>query len=100
MMPLFRGQTANNPRAGIIHHSVNGTFGIRSGNWKLLTCRGSGGWSVPEDDAREAPAMQLHNVIEDPAEEHNCFESQPEKARELLHLLEQYQAAGRSAPTE
>ena len=34
-------------RDGVIVHSVNGSFAIREGKWKLCLCPGSGGWSAP-----------------------------------------------------
>jgi len=92
MLPLMKGDTYAPTRRGIVHHSVDGTFGIRAGDWKLLTCRGSGGWSLSEDDAPEAPPMQLYNLADDPEEQHNVYDEHREKADELLALLEQYQS--------
>ena len=35
-------------RTDVIHHSIEGEFAIRQGNWKLICCPGSGGWTSPK----------------------------------------------------
>ena len=37
-------------RDSIINHSIQGKFALRSGDWKLVFCPGSGGWSAPKDN--------------------------------------------------
>ena len=44
------GQAAK-ARPFTIHHSINGSFAIRRGKWKLALCPGSGGWSAPKPAA-------------------------------------------------
>lgn len=88
-------------REGTVFHSVNGTFAIRKGDWKLITAKGSGGWSFPRPgDPSEAdlPAMQLYNLKEDPSETQNQFLENPTKAEELNQLLISYIQEGRSTP--
>ena len=41
-----------------IHHSINGSFAIRKGPWKLCLCPGSGGWSSP----RPAKALKDKSI--------------------------------------
>lgn len=96
MLPLFEGKGYRTTREGIVHHSVHGTFGIRCGDWKLLTCRGSGGWSLKEQDASDLPAMQLYHLADDPEEQHNLYDEHPQRAEQLLALLEGYQSSDRS----
>jgi hypothetical protein len=34
-------------REATVHHSINGSFASRKGDWKLIFAAGSGGWSFP-----------------------------------------------------
>jgi arylsulfatase A-like enzyme len=86
-------------RTDVVHHSVNGSFAIRRGKWKLCLCPGSGGWSAPrpgKDDASKLPPVQLYDLAADPAEKVNRHAKHPEVVAELTKLLEKQVAAGRS----
>jgi len=88
-------------REGTVHHSINGSFAIRSGDWKLLLCPGSGGWSDPRPAAAKnmnLPPIQLFNLATDPSETKNVYASNKDKVKELYQLLESYVANGRSTP--
>jgi arylsulfatase A len=88
-------------RESVIHHSVSGRFGIRTPQWKLLLAGGSGGWSQPRDrDAANQglPPVQLYDMIEDYAEQHNLQDQHPEIVRDLLAQLQHIVDAGRSTP--
>jgi arylsulfatase A len=100
LSPVFTGATSSG-RETLISHSIGGSFAIRKGPWKLCISRGSGGWSAPrEPDARKQglPSMQLFNLSQDRAETENLIEQNPEKAQELLEILEKEVAAGRCSP--
>ncbi len=86
-------------RPASVYHSINGSFAIREGDWKLITTKGSGGWSFPRPgDSAEAdlPEMQLYNLSEDPGETKNLYEEYPGRAEELLGQLIQIIKKGRS----
>jgi len=88
-------------REGTVHHSINGSFAIRKGDWKLLLCAGSGGWSSPtpaETKKMDLPPIQLFNLAKDPSEKNNVFKENKDKVRELYSLLSSYVANGRSTP--
>ncbi|TWT71389.1 Arylsulfatase [Crateriforma conspicua] len=90
-----------NVRTSVVHHSIAGHFSIRQGGWKLLLAPGSGGWTAPVGVAAikaGLPEMQLYRINEDFGERHNVIEQYPDKAKELLTLLESYVAKGRSTP--
>jgi arylsulfatase A len=89
------------PRVAVIHHSIQGKFAIRKGDWKMALCPGSGGWASPKDpQARKQglPEVQLYNVKDDIAETNNLQAQNPEKVEELTKLLKSYVDRGRSTP--
>ena len=86
-------------REGTVHHSVNGSFSIRKGDWKLELCPGSGGWSEPIPEKAAVlglPFLQLYNMKKDPAETENLQDQYPEVCKSMLRLLEDYVKNGRS----
>ncbi|MCM2369804.1 sulfatase family protein [Aporhodopirellula aestuarii] len=103
--PALVGEPIESSRAGVIHHSIGGFFSYRQGKWKLLLCKGSGGWSAPnENQARNAklPA-QLYDLEADPGEQNNLYESNPEVVDALFKQLTSDVERGRStagAPAE
>ncbi len=85
----------------VVHHSINGSFAIRQGKWKLALCAESGGWSVPTPGSKAAqglPAVQLYDLDSDKAESKNLQAERPEEVARLTKLLEQIVANGRSTP--
>ena len=84
-------------RDHVVHHSHHGVFAIREGRWKLILGKSSGGftkWKPPAD----APAGQLYDLVEDPAEERNLYTDHPEIVERLTARLTAIREAGRSAP--
>jgi len=74
---------------------------IRSGDWKLITGLGSGGFSKPkhrQPDPGE-PVGQLYNMADDPGETTNLYSRHPEIVQRLTTELEAIVANGRSRPT-
>ena len=70
------------PTVEVVHHSSRAYFALRSGSWKLIEGRGSGGFSQPSViTPEEGEAIgQLYNLEEDFGETNNLYQ-------ELLHLL-------------
>jgi arylsulfatase A len=100
-LPALRG-TADKPlREAVVHHSINGSFAIRQGKWKLELCPGSGGWSVPrpgQDDTSQLPLVQLYDLAADIGEKQNLQNQYPDVVARLTALLEKYVVEGRSTP--
>jgi arylsulfatase A-like enzyme len=96
LLPLLTpSKKTNYQRTSTIHHSIDGYFAIRKGDWKLAICSGSGGWSAPtENQARKnnLPAVQLYNLKEDPTEQNNLHNKYPEIVRALTAELEKIKA--------
>ena len=89
-------------REATVHHSIEGQFTIRKGEWKLLLSPSSGGWSAPKPNDKEAlkglPNVQLYNMNTDVSETTNVQAEHPEIVRELKALLIKYIEEGRSTP--
>ncbi len=101
ILPALLGRDRAPLREAIVHHSINGSFSIRQGKWKLEFCPGSGGWSSPrpnQDDTSHLPLVQLFNLSADIAEEKNLEREHPEVVAQLTKLMEHYAAEGRSTP--
>ncbi|BCX49159.1 arylsulfatase [Haloferula helveola] len=103
LVPLLRDASLSEPvRPSAIHHSINGSFAIRRGDWKLCLCPGSGGWSAPKPGAalkdKSLYPVQLFNLKDDPAEETNLAEKKPELVKELAAELATAIRKGRTTP--
>lgn len=90
-------------REATVHHSINGEFTIRKGDWKLLLSPSSGGWSYPRPNRDTAvietlPKVQLYNMKTDPAETQNVYADHKEIVKELTALMISYVRNGRSTP--
>lgn len=101
MLTLITGEKDADIREYTVHHSINGSFAIRQGSWKLSVCPGSGGWSYPrpqdiEQENLDLPSMQLYNLKEDIGETKNLISEYPGKAAELKAALKKIILDGRS----
>ncbi len=94
LMPVFTG-AKKEVRDHVVHHTLQGKFAIRMGEWKLIVERGSGGFSVPRTVEGE-PAGQLYNLRTDRAETTNVYAENPQVVARLRAKLEAVRAAGRS----
>ncbi|MCH7226174.1 arylsulfatase [Haloferula sp. A504] len=89
-------------RPATVHHSINGSFAIRKGPWKLCLCPGSGGWSDPKPNQawknKELPRVQLFELTEDLGETKNLEAEHPDKVEELVQELVTLINNGRTTP--
>jgi arylsulfatase A len=102
LLPLLLGQEVQGSlHNAVVHHSASGHFAVRSGPWKVLFCRGSGGWSPPREREAEKmglPPLQLYNLQRDPKETKNLQGEHPELVAELTRTLRHMVEQGRSTP--
>jgi arylsulfatase A-like enzyme len=107
-LPVLRGEKLSAPaREGTVHHSAQGRFAIRRGDWVLIDApsgddngpRGEPRWL--KDERGYTPHDQpgeLFNLREDPVQRHNRYAERPQLVAELKALLAKYQREGRSTP--
>ena len=96
ILPILTGKaTVIADQEAIVNISSKGTLDIRKGPWKLITKLGSGGFTVPVNVTPEpgGPIGQLYNLDTDIHEDHNLYNENPEKVKELLALLKKIQQA-------
>jgi arylsulfatase A-like enzyme len=99
-LPIWRGTDTRDVREAIVHHSINGSFSIRQGRWKLEFCPGSGGWSDPKpgEEPADAPPVQLYDMLSDVGEQENVQHLHPDVVSALTELMTRYVREGRSTP--
>lgn len=101
ILPALLGTAKAESHEAVVHHSINGSFAIRQGNWKIELCADSGGWSDPTPGspaAKKLPNSQLYDLKNDLGETKNLQGEHPEKVVQLTKLLEDIIANGRSTP--
>lgn len=95
LLPAIVSETEIDPiREATVHHSIDGQFTIRQGDWKLLLSASSGGWSAPTPTDTLAldslPPIQLYNMKDDPSETTNVEAEHPEIVSRLRALMAKY----------
>lgn len=104
LSPLLLGTSSATPlREATVHHSIDGCFTMRKGDWKILFAPDSGGWSLPRPAKKKNseiafPEIQLYNMQSDPVEQKNVASEHPEVVIELTKLMRSYITQGRSTP--
>jgi arylsulfatase A len=81
--------STNIGRTQLVHHSADGMFAIRAGDWKLIDGLGSGGFTQPrrvkaEEDGAKG---QLFNLALDPAEKSDVYMDHPDIVDQLTKKL-------------
>ncbi len=108
VLPVLLGEQRSAPvREATVHHSAQGKFAIRRGDWVLINApsgddngaHGEPPWLKDERGyTKHDQPGELYNVREDLAERHNHFAERPQLVSELNSLLHKYQRDGRSTP--
>ncbi len=87
--------TLTDPQKGVrpysVHHSINGVFALRHGDWKYIEGRGSGGFTRPNNAQtfKDHLGGQLYHLDEDARETHNLWKDEADRVAEFSTLLDQ-----------
>lgn len=92
-LPLLNGNSFTRPEP-LIHHSAQGMFAIRDGDWKLVLGNGSGGREQPRGEPFAKP-YQLFNLADDIAEKNNLIDAHTKIAEQLESKFEAIHASDR-----
>ena len=118
--PVLRNPKARSNRQHFMMQSALECFAVRSCDWKLCLCPGSGApdqWLIEpltdlswktsiatfgRDPSRNylktAPFVQLFNLVDDVHEDNNVAAKHPDRVAALVAILEKSSSAGRSSP--
>ncbi len=107
-LPVLLGERHSSPiREATVHHSAQGKFAIRKGDWVFIDApsgddngaRGEPQWLKDERSySKHTYPGELFHLREDPARRTNRYAEKPELVSELKTLLEKYLQEGRSTP--
>lgn len=104
LLPAFRGEDLPaDARQGLIHHSSDGYFAVRHGDWKMCFTSWAGGndhgrKGKTRGKSKQKQKYQLYHIGEDAGEQNNLYGTMPEKEAELLSLLQGAVTLGRTTP--
>lgn len=98
-LPVLKNEVVDSPvHEALVHHSLDGLFSVRKGEWKAVFGNGSGGFSEPARYTPEGnkPEGQLYNIHDDFRETTNLWNDRPEIVLQLQEILTRYQQEGAS----
>lgn len=108
ILPALLSEKRNAPlREATVHHSGQGKFAIRQGDWVLILApsgddngeHGEPAWFQKERGYQpHSAAGELFNLAADPSQKDNQYAARPEKVKDLSDLMERYVKEGRSTP--
>lgn len=97
LVELWKGNKGAEPRKDVLfYYGKNNLNGVRKGNWKLVLPHTWRSYHTkPGMDGHGGPRVsmavkepELYNMMRDPGEEYNVIEYHPEKAAELMEIVE------------
>ena len=98
LLPALLGESTPKPlRPNFVAHNggIRGPFGIRQGDWELLTASGEvAGGRAGKGESNNPSTPQLFNLATDLSETKNLAAENPGKVKELQALLESLRADG------
>lgn len=108
ILPALLGAKRKAPlREATVHHSGQGKFAIRKGNWVLIFApsgddnrqQGEPSWFQKDRGYKShTEAGELFNLATDPTQKDNRYATESAKVMELTALMERYVREGRSTP--
>jgi arylsulfatase A-like enzyme len=108
ILPALLGEKRKVPlREATVHHSGQGKFAVRKGEWVLILAptgddngkQGEPDWFRKDrGHTSHTEKGELFNLANDPKQKDNRYATEPDKVTELATLMEKYVADGRSTP--
>jgi arylsulfatase A len=108
ILPVLLGEKRKAPsREATVHHSGQGKFSIRQGEWVLILAptgddngkQGEPAWFKKDRDYKpHSEHGELFNLATDPSQKKNLYATEIVKVNELSTLMERYITDGRSTP--
>jgi arylsulfatase A len=101
LLSAMQGEAYARPLRGpLLHHSGDGYFAIRDGQWKLNLFRGSGGSLNPKfiEPKPGEPIFELYDMKNDWRETTNVCDQHPEVVKRLKEMATKIVREGRSTP--
>jgi len=108
ILPALQGEKRDATlREATVHHSAQGKFAIRKGDWVLIAAKtgddngkqGEPDWFQKRREYQPHEASgELYNLATDPTQRVNRYEDEPEMVEQLAALLKRYVQEGRSTP--
>ncbi len=90
------GEKNKNKRESMITADAKGMRSIRIGDWKYIDPTPPEGFPKQRMGQFNNVKPELYNLADDPSEEHNLYEQNPEKVKELMELMKELTEAGYS----
>jgi arylsulfatase A-like enzyme len=108
ILPALFGEQRKAPlREATVHHSAQGKFAIRRGDWVLILAptgddngkQGEPAWFQKDRGyAAHTEVGELYDLATDPTQKKNLYSTETTKVHELATLMERYVTEGRSTP--
>lgn len=108
ILPALLGEKRKSAlREATVHHTAQGKFAIRKGDWVLILAptgddngkQGEPPWFRADRGHKpHSERGELYNLAEDPGQKQNRYATEPAKVTELASLMERYVTEGRSTP--
>jgi arylsulfatase A len=106
ILPALLGEKRKRAlREATVHHSAQGKFAIRKGDWVLILAptgddnrkQGEPTWFQKDRGYKlHTEAGELFNLAKDPTQKQNLYATETGKVKELADLMQHYVADGRS----
>lgn len=89
VLPALLGESQTGRKTLVVHNGgIKGPFGLRAGNWKLITGGpDGGGYAIKAGGKPKRAGIQLYDLSNDLGETKNLAAEKPEKVREMQDQL-------------